>query len=289
MNELEFPALHHAADEASNSAQSTLLFFYKINNLFLILASIFALLSDISKYIAILSPVFFILSLSGYIYIEVNKFQGKWYQARALAESVKTSSWRLIMSVEPFNSKIKVENLKKFSDLLHELLKDNRGISKLLSSDWDNQEQVTQSMSDVINESLTNKKKLYLTKRIEDQRKWYSNKAKYNKIRSKRYLIVTCCAYITAIFLLFMRINEPTLNQLPIETLAVVVSSLIGWAQLRRFNDLASSYQLTAIELGIIKARFDGVKTFKALNEFVSDAESAFSREHTQWAARRDH
>jgi hypothetical protein len=89
--------------------------------------------------------------------------------------------------------------------------------------------------------------------------------------------------------LLLFKIASPDLQYLPIEVLAVVATSLIAWKQLKRFDELASAYSLTAHELGIIKSRFSAVENRDALAAFVSDAENAFSREHTQWAARRDH
>ena len=49
-----------------------------------------------------------------------------------------------------------------------------------------------------------------------------------------------------------------------------------------------ASYNLTAHEIGIIRANSDSVETEKDLSNFVNEAELAFSREHTQWVARRD-
>jgi len=45
---------------------------------------------------------------------------------------------------------------------------------------------------------------------------------------------------------------------------------------------------LTAYEIGFIREQISNVSTDKELSDFVKDAENAFSREHTQWAARRD-
>lgn len=89
--------------------------------------------------------------------------------------------------------------------------------------------------------------------------------------------------------MLLIQIAKPTITLLPIDVAAVIASSILGWMQIKRYDELASAYGLTANEIGIIKSRYISVRTQDDLSAFVSDSENAFSREHTQWAARRDH
>jgi len=137
--------------------------------------------------------------------------------------------------------------------------------------------------------SLADRKAIYLSQRIEEQRTWYSRKAKSNRHQSRKWFIGLCVLYGIAILLLIIRIARPNIPYWPIEVIAVSASAVIGWMQLNRFNELASAYGLTAHEIGIIKTRLASVTNADSLSRFVSDAENAFSREHTQWAARRDH
>ena len=66
----------------------------------------------------------------------------------------------------------------------------------------------------------------------------------------------------------------------------VLITSSIRWLQIKRHGELAASYQLTAHEIGsLIQMRGD-VDTEESPSEYVNKAEFAFSREHTQWAAR---
>jgi hypothetical protein len=78
-------------------------------------------------------------------------------------------------------------------------------------------------------------------------------------------------------------------SNLPIDVFAIITSGLIGWTEIRRYDELASGYGLTAHEVGIIKSRYKSVTDVVHLSTFVSDAEKDFSREHTQLAARCDH
>ena len=288
MIKVEFPALYIAADAASNSAQSTFLRAQQLNFVLLIGGSVCALLEP-SRELAIASAVFFLASLVVYAYIQQQDFQAIWYRSRALAESVKTATWRLVMGAQPFDQIDESVRLEKFRQLLSELLRQNQGIGKHLVGEWSSADQVTPTLLHAMRADFHGKKQAYLTDRIDDQRQWYTSKSVSNKRSSRNFFAFICAAYAIAIVLLLIKIASPDLKFLPIEVFAVVATSLIAWKQLKRFDELASAYSLTAHELGVIKSRFTSVEDPGELAAFVSDAENAFSREHTQWAARRDH
>jgi hypothetical protein len=72
------------------------------------------------------------------------------------------------------------------------------------------------------------------------------------------------------------------------DPLVIVVTAPFVWLQVKRHGELAGSYLLTAHEIGHIQGRSGSVSDEKTLSDFVNEAEFAFSREHTQWSARRD-
>ena len=72
------------------------------------------------------------------------------------------------------------------------------------------------------------------------------------------------------------------------DPLIVMVTSVLGWIQMKRHSELTASYNLAAHEIGIIKGNAESVKTEADFSDFVNEAELAFSREHTQWVARKD-
>lgn len=288
MKEVDFPALYRAADAASNSAQSTFLRAQQLNFVLLIGGAACALLEP-TRELAIASAMYFLASLVVYAYIQQQDFQAIWYRSRALAESVKTATWRLVMGAQPFDQEDESVRLETFRQLLSELLRQNQGIGKHLVGEWSSADQVTPALIDTMRAGFDVKKQVYLMDRIDNQRQWYTTKSVSNERSSKHFFAFICAAYGIAIVLLLVKIASPDLKYLPIEVFAVVATSLIAWKQLKRFDELASAYSLTAHELGVIKSRFAAVEDLGALAAFVSDAENAFSREHTQWAARRDH
>lgn len=289
MSDLHYPGLYVAADQASNDAQRSELLCYKVNATLLAIGALLALVSTATAPIAILSAVFFIASLGSYLYSQHKDFKGRWYQARALAESIKTSTWRLIMRADPFSDQDTDKSICKYRQLLSELLRENSVLGELLATDAALKEQLPANLLDLINMNYPEKRDFYLKNRINEQKAWYAKKAKDNRSNAFRYLLAIASTYAAAIILLLVRIGYPNIPLLPIDVFAVIASSLIGWKQLRRFDELASSYGLTAHEVGIISSKFSEVSSQDKLSNFVSDAENAFSREHTQWAARRDH
>lgn len=282
----DYPALFGAADEASNSAQAALLLSYKVNTALLVLAAGVSLFSG-TRGLAITSALLFLASLAAHLYSEFQNLQKRWYQARALAESVKTTTWRFMMHSEPFSGA--ATDFDLFRERLREMLSQNEGIASDLPGTWANKDQITPSMTAAHASVFSAKREFYLVARIEEQRAWYARKAEANKNSSRAFLVGTSISYCLAIGLVFLRVASPEITWLPVEPLAVLAGGLIGWKQLRRFNDLSSAYNLTAHEVGIIQSRYTFVTDSAALRDFVSDAENAFSREHTQWAARRDH
>lgn len=289
MQQEDLPALYGAADSTSNDAQAALLKYNKISTALLVLAVMTSLESAMSSCLAIISAIFFIGSLSAYVYSKNQKFQERWYQARALAESIKTATWRLVMSAEPFGQAKEEAKLETFRNLLTELLEENKGIGAHISGDWSQKDEITPRMLEILHMKFADKKATYLKERIDDQRDWYAKKSGTNRQDSKKYLWFVITAYGAAIVLLLVRIAIPETPFLPIDVCAIIASGFIGWTEIKRFDELASAYGLTAHEVGIIKSRYHSVTSISHLSSFVGDAENAFSREHTQWAARRDH
>jgi len=116
---------------------------------------------------------------------------------------------------------------------------------------------------------------------------WYTKKAKFNKRKSALWFTITVILHGLAIVLLLYNIKEPDLK-LPIEVIAVAASSVLTWLQSKKHNELSSSYSLTAHEIMLIKSETTKISTESELSEYILNCENAFSREHTQWVARKN-
>jgi len=78
--------------------------------------------------------------------------------------------------------------------------------------------------------------------------------------------------------------------QSPLDYAAVLSAAgaaLISWTQVKKYQELAQSYDVTAQELGMVAEQLRHIGDEPRFSTFVSEAESAISREHTLWVARR--
>ena len=58
--------------------------------------------------------------------------------------------------------------------------------------------------------------------------------------------------------------------------------------QTKKYKELNKSYALASYEIGFITFQKKKVYSEEQLSDLVSNTENAFSREHTQWIARKD-
>ncbi|MER9494096.1 DUF4231 domain-containing protein [Mesorhizobium sp. M0320] len=280
--------MYNSADGASNERQATFLHLIRAEYILLFVASVLSLdLWPSQTYFAIYAGVF-LCSMGVLIFRSVTKPEQVWYQARALAESVKTLTWRFAMRAQPFDDAKVADARADFRKLMADILDSNRHIGNALSGTDSASPQTTDEMMAVRDSSLKDRKDLYLQKRIGDQRKWYERKARANKRSAKTWMGLGVVAYGLGFAFIVVRIADPTMPGWPTEPLIVVASALIGWTQIKKFNELASAYTLTAHEIGLTADLIDDAKTDDAFSAAVNEAELAFSREHTQWVARQN-
>lgn len=286
--QLKYPSLFDGADEASRIQQTWYLRLVKLEYALLILAAVLSMgFSSEAWYFALFGFVF-VLSGAVLLLRNIQRPEQNWYFTRALAESAKTLTWRFVMRAEPFDSNNEAQDRTDFTNHLQQLLQNNKRAAEAIAGTSAHGDQFTPEMAAVRSLSLDDRKKFYIEQRIKDQRSWYSNKAVWNKRIARRWTVFGVVTYMSAFGFVMFRIVVPECTTLPIEPLIVVASAVIGWMQIKKFNELASAYTLTANEIGLIQARLELAMNESELSRNVNEAELAFSREHTQWVARQN-
>ena len=214
--------------------------------------------------------------------------EDEWYRARAIAESVKTSSWRFMMKGAPYFDAVSVEQVKKeFRNLLRSILSEHKDLGHEFGGDISETDQITSKMCEVRNFDLQARIDFYRKFRIDEQRSWYASKSAENRKKGKIWFGILIGLQAIAVVLLVLRVAYPDFRMWPTEVFIVAAGSSLTWIQMKRFRELASSYGLTAQEIGIIRGEIEGIENETDFIEFVKDSENAFSREHTQWVARK--
>lgn len=283
----EYPALYGAADEGSNTAQRSFLWTIRLEYFLLFVISVISSFRVYIQHFEII-VTFILFALGGiFTFKVIKKLDQDWYRCRALAESVKTSAWRFSMRAHPFEDADSVNVPKaNFRNLLNDILKSNKGIAERLTASEEHQ--VTKSM--IFLRGLPVKERLgfYVKNRIDEQRRWYARKSGENKKAMNIWITATLIVYALCLLSLNSKIIGIPQISISFDPLIVLVTSFIGWIQIKRHSELTASYNLTAHEIGIIHGKAESVKSESELSDFVNESELAFSREHTQWVARRD-
>jgi len=288
LEEKNFPALYQAADKASIDAQCVYYFALRCYLILLIVAAFVSFYWPKGVYGALLSAILFLVTLGILIWLKVQKPEDIWYNGRAVAESIKTRTWRWMMKAEPYENDFSEEQTQKeFLSDLKAILRQNRSLSSFLEWNPDLGEAISVEMKVVRSLSLAERLDIYKNERVDNQSIWYSKKSQFNKRKSKQWFIVSIVLHSAAVLMLLYRIKEPGAT-LPIEIMATAASAVLTWLQAKKHNELKSSYTLAAHEIVLIKSEYASINTDNQLSDFVVNSEAAFSREHTQWTARKN-
>ena len=284
-DDTEFPALYRATDDTSKRTQKIYYYALSIIIISLVGASVASLFSGDYKFSAILSVVLLSLAPLLSLFLAAKRYDRTWYMARAVAESIKTMSWRYMMRAEPYDNDTARSLL---TTDFRRMLREVKEFAHRLSSASADSDQITEYMDNLKSSDLSNRMAIYLKDRIDEQRTWYTKKAAYNKRMATRWFWIMFTFQIAAVTAAALRITYSDFMYFPTEIFATAAASVLAWIQAKRFQDLGTSYIITAQEIGLVRAAHSEVEGEEQFSKFVGDAENAFSREHTQWKARRD-
>ncbi|ANL74069.1 hypothetical protein AMC83_CH04152 [Rhizobium phaseoli] len=284
---MKYPTLFETADVASNTSQRRFLWLIRIEYALLLTASIFSLGLFRTREYYVAYAIVFAISMAVMAYRSTRKPERIWYQARALAESVKTLTWRFAMRAEPFDDEKSSDARRDFRHLLKDVLKANEILSEVFSGEYVAGEQLPNEVQTIREFSLEQRKEYYLKNRIAEQRAWYVTKAKANRKSASVWFWVSLLSYSAGFMFIITRVVDPSAIGWPTEPLIVFATAIVGWTQIKKFNELAAAYSLTAQEIGLTEILISDAKSNRAFSSAVNEAELAFSREHTQWGARQ--
>jgi hypothetical protein len=283
MDATAFPSQYETADRFANQARDR--FHAMVGAEYVVLLTAGALgINEIETgwYFAIIAFIF-VLSLGIMLFRTFTSPEQDWYRARALAGALQSSAWRFMMRVPPFNKGEK-EAETAYRKALARIIDQNEAIAARMGADADADE-ITPAMRDIREKPLDERKALYFKERIEDQRNWYRTKADASRNAYQRWVVACVIVYVAAIAGAISRAVWPDLFYTPTEVFIILASAILGWIQVKKFSDLASSYTLAAHQTGFMDGPLEDASTEEAFAAVVRDAETYFSREQADWAA----
>ncbi len=289
--ETDYPSLYHLADKYSIEGKNIYLRWIQCELGLLILAAVTSLFAiDKGEYgwvIAIISTSILAAGMALTMYIKYAKFENRWFIGRAIAESIKTLTWKYVTKGSPFVEQLTLQEAgAQFIQLLGKILAENKtflGGAALPGDDI----HLTEKMEQVRQASFEERKSTYIESRVKNQLNWYKKKSVDNKqISHKLFWIMIIAQGLALVFSLYLIKHPKFINLVPLFT--TFAAAILSWLQITQSQQLAQSYAIAANDISLILAQAQYIETEAQLQQFVADAENAFSREHTLWTAKRD-
>ncbi|QAY69753.1 DUF4231 domain-containing protein [Xylanimonas protaetiae] len=285
VTEIELPALFQAADRKAAERQRA---FYVSKGLevgALAGGAMAALLP--SSLLGGSGPIFALLLFLVALVIQVTKISAtaerRWYDARAAAESIRSSAWQYAACGEAF----RLENDQAdaaFRQVLVRVLDAVPGLD--IGPDTDDAPTITTSMRSIRALSLVERSGVYLEQRVAGQVKWYARKAQWNKQRARVYGLVVIGVELAAVVAGILRVATGSSLDF-LGAAAAIAAGLVAWTQAKKYTFLSESYAVTSHEVNLVRDTLRPGDDEGLWAQLVHDAEAAFSREHTMWQARR--
>ncbi|MEM9898155.1 MAG: DUF4231 domain-containing protein [Pseudomonadota bacterium] len=287
--EPHYPDLFQAADKASEDAQRLNSRLIIIEYALLIGTALLAMLGTVIKLNSGLYVAMFI-GLGGIATAaHIMRPDHKWYHSRAMAESVKSVAWSYMMRAAPFADTDNPVDLRaRFAKRLDAILTNSQTLGAPVAPNATSQGQITKDMKHLRALSVAERLSIYLKERVDNQCNWYLAKSETNKRRAFLWYLAIIAIYVLPAIAILGLGDDAVEENWPTYSLFLLLGSCaLGWTKAKRFRELAASYALTVQEITILKSTAEDVKNESDISDFVESAERAFSREHTQWVARR--
>lgn len=290
----DLPGIYYSASDGSIAAQKMFLLLIKVNIGLLILLAVLSAINvnsiqkEYQYLVPVASTILMTISITVTFATENGKFEKKWYDGRAIAESLKSLSWKFMMKAEPFYALSKDEAEAKFLTDFKVIKNAIRPTGELFGGNTQaNEHQLTDKMKEVYKSDLDTRKGTYEKNRISGQKNWYKNNSGINSKKAGHFfwIIVGFQIFTVLSALLMISIPDFALNPTGLTTTAIAV--LMTWVQVKQYKNLAESYGITTTELSLIEDTIPNITTNEQFSNFVAESETAISREHTLWRARR--
>ncbi|MCB2212994.1 DUF4231 domain-containing protein [bacterium] len=288
----DYPGLFQGADIAATVAQSVFFNFQKVYLGSLIVGSMIGASVVIvpQEYLDWVYTTMALILVLGLLMLWIGRSRRDdkaWFDCRAIAESVKTSTWRYMMKGPPFSedtdtNALFVEELQRIRSARDECQKH---ISKIKNA---SESAISEAMRNVRNSDFQSRKKFYVSDRLLDQKSWYATKARENSEIGGRWFGWIVFLQILAIAFAIIKASsgELPINIVPVITTLAAVAT--AWSQMKRHDELNKTYGLAAQELSDLEALAVDIVNEDLFSDFVEQVEETISREHTMWCARRD-
>lgn len=282
----DYPGLFQSADTASLYGQKFYLRAYGARLLLAVVAAACAAFTvRVGSAGTDIAAVVTAMAFVGILAVDVGVLRGRanksWYEGRALAESVKTLTWKYAVQGAPFVGTLSAADADRM--LIERLMLLRQDISALVLRPT-TAPAITARMRQLRSAPFDERRRVYLDDRIREQQRWYAAKSEYHQRRSQLFgtlsLVFEVAGVAGALAKAFNAVNFDLAG-----IFASAVAGLAAWSSARQHNTGAAAYAVASNELSIVAEVLEQHHAEADWADAVSDAEEAISREHTLWRA----
>ena len=286
----DYPVLFQAADGRAILAQRSYRRLVAIELASLVMGSLLGAavgwVAASARVAGVVSAITFLIAILARIVRERRGDDRLWFDARAVAETAKTQTWRYAMRVPPFDDDPTADRrfVRELGAVLH------ARSDLVLTNDAANgaTNQISAKMRAIRAMPLLERRDVYVESRLRDQADWYRRSAIRHGRLGQRWSWGSLAAEGLAVIAAVLALQLPGLGDLGfLGILGAVAAAFTAWGQAGRHGELAKSYGLAYQELLLITGFAESARQESDLHELVRDAEAAISREHTMWIAKR--
>lgn len=275
-----YPRIQRVASKSSKTYQGLSIFLLSVNMIVLVLAACVGVFNF--SYLTFAYPKTSLLVLSVLIAYFSSRLhlKQKWYASRSLSETVKSLTWRYYARALPFGSS-DVNGGEVFHQSISLACSESNdliGCEKFKACK-------SYSGMDFSMYTLEEKVAFYVSERLRKQLAWYTRKARTNRRMGLICLWVFVLCNCVAVY--FSMQEESGGSGSVSGVFIAIATAFLGWIEAKKYDELAAAYRLTKCEIEKVIFDVHVVSNDFEFSQFVTEAEGLFSREHTQWAAKR--
>jgi hypothetical protein len=234
--------------------------------------------------VRILMPILLGIAFLAKIANRARDFHGQWFEARSLAETVKSLTWRFITRASPFDGRLDADSA--FERAIRESCDQRPSMFSALDESLLAAEQVTSAMRKRRARPLEERRQLYLSARVDDQVRWYSQRSERSKVMSARWFWGGVAVQMLLLIATIVAVRWLTLAPF-IGFFATVSSATSALARVNRHDESRRRYASAAQEMRHLRVSIAEAASEADLSEAVEATEQAISREHGVWLARQ--
>ena len=229
----DLPQMYRNASDKSGEAQKIFLFWNVVNYIALALGALVVALKKWIPYAPVISAVLLAAGAALTFSLRKSRLEQRWYRCRAVAESVKTLSWRYMMCAAPYNHTLDLEAASRLlNNVLHQIANEEP------EAEAPEATEVTEKMQAMRSRLVIERLKAYMDLRIGKQKKWYSKESKKNAKKAEIFLYIAAGTQVLA--LIFSLLLIPYETELPdlVGVFSAVSASFLAWMQLKRHEEI---------------------------------------------------